>query len=231
MGRQAPRHSGIAVSLLLAASLMTGCEAAEQAGSEAGSQVSGTPVTGTEPSPTVTAPAPVPTGDPSPSVSEPATPSVPEETTPKTGAGTATATDPARLEGIRTARHETFDRVVIDFAPGTLPRYEVAWVPTGDPFRQPGSGKPVLLKGNRVLEVTLRHAVNRDPAVIRPDLPAVREIKTFSNFEGVASLGIGVSTAEESDEEVGFRVNTIEDGPPRLVIDVAHADAHSRQLE
>lgn len=231
MGRRAPRHSGVAVSLLLAASLVTGCEAAEQAGSEAGSQVSGTPVTETAPSPTVTAPAPVPTGKSSPSVAELATLAVPEDSTAKTGTGTATATDPAVLEGIRTAQHETFDRVVLDFASGPLPSYEVAWVPADAPFRQPGSGKPVLLKGNRVLEVTLRHAVNRDPAVVRPDLPAVREIKTFSNFEGVASLGIGVSTVEGTEEEVGFRVNTVEYGPPRLVIDVAHADAHSRQLE
>lgn len=226
----ATRYRAVAVSLLLAASLMTGCEAAEQAGTEAGSQVSGTPITETESSPTVTAPAPVPSGEPAPSVAELSEPAVPEDTTPKSGTGSATAQTPATVDGIRTARHESFDRVVIDFAPGPLPGYEVAWVPAADPFRQPGSGKPVLLKGNRVLEVTLRHAVNRDPAVARPDLPAVREIKTFSNFEGVASMGIGVSTTEGSAGEVGFRVNTIEDGPPRLVIDVAHADIHS-QLE
>jgi hypothetical protein len=224
-------HSAVAVSLLLAASLMTGCEAAEQAGTEAGSQVSGTSVTETESSPTVTAPAPVPSGEPAPSVTELAEREVPEDTTPKSGTGSATAQNPATLDGVRTARHEGFDRVVIDFTPGPLPSYEVAWVPAADPFRQPGSGKPVQLKGNRGLEVTLRNTANGDPAVVRPDLPAVREIRTFSHFEGVASMGIGVATTEGSAGEAGFRVNTIEDGPPRLVIDIAHADSHSRQLE
>lgn len=224
MGLRAARRSGTAIAAVLAASLLGGCQAAEQAGTEAGTEESEISTTGTAPTPTVTAPAPVPADEsqPTPSVAELAGPGVPEDATPKSGTGTATAEVPAVIDGIRTARHETFDRVVIDFAPGPLPGYDVAWVPDGDPFRQPGSGKPVLLKGDRVLEVTLRHAVNRDPAVVRPDLPAVSEIKTFSNFEGVASIGIGVSTTQGTAEETGFRVDIIEDGPPRLIIDIAH---------
>ncbi|WP_051299410.1 AMIN-like domain-containing (lipo)protein [Arthrobacter castelli] len=228
----AARHMGIAVTLMLAAPLMTGCDAAEDAGTKAGSQASGQPATETAGTPTVTTPDQPATGpDPAPSVAELEDPAVPEESTPQSGSGNATAANPAVVADIRAGRHATFDRVVIDFEPGALPSYEVAWVDPEDSFHRPGSGKPVRLEGNRVLAVTLRPAVNRDPAVVTADLPAVREVKTFGSFEDVASLAIGVSTTHGTAQEVGFRVTTIEQGPPRLVIDVAHADAYSTQLE
>lgn len=151
---------------------------------------------------------------------------VPTNVSARTGVGPATAPQSAMVKEVRVGQHKTFDRVVIDFAPGSaLPSYEVSWVPANEQLRAPGSGQAVALAGDRVLKVTLQNARNRDPATVEPALPAVREVHSFGSFEAVASLGIGVATG--TLDEVGFRVTTIAEGPPRLVIDVAHADAYA----
>lgn len=97
------------------------------------------------------------------------------------------------------------------------------WLDGNQQVRESGPGKPVEIAGNRFLEISLDGVEDRDPQVLEPDLTAVVEVHRFGSFEDVAQLDLGVSTTHGTTREVGFRVDTIIDDPPRLVIDVAHA--------
>lgn len=247
MAIRGARTRGLAATLALSAMVISGCSMAEDAGSEAGAESTGSmPATtagpAADPTPTVSSPPPeaapaseaelaTPTQTESPPVPGSQTKPVPTDTAPKSGSGTASAGNPATVVDVRVGRHDTFDRVVIDFAAGGLPEYEVSWIPAGERLREPGSGLPVEIEANRVLEVSLTHATNRDPETVFADLPAVREVRSFASLESVTSMGIGVSTTHGTAKEVGFRVSAIEQGPPRLVIDVAHANAYFQQAE
>ena len=58
---------------------------------------------------------------------------------------------PALVTGVRVARHDGFDRVVVDFK-GDMPGYTVRWM---SKVETEGSGKAVDLKGGRALHVML----------------------------------------------------------------------------
>jgi hypothetical protein len=125
-----------------------------------------------------------------------------------------------RLFGIRTGRHATFDRVVLDLR-GGAPGYRVGYVKT---VREDGSGKVVDLRGRAQLLVRLSPAQahrNNGTATytgsrrILVDDPELREVALVGDFEGVVSVGLGVRAKH------GFRVLTLHD-PTRIVIDIAH---------
>ncbi len=91
-----------------------------------------------------------------------------------------------------------FDRVVIDIT-GAMPG-EVQWeyVPK---LIQDGSGFEVPIEGSMKYQLTLRGAQAHDDAgnstvaqrTITPRLPIVRQVKLFSDFEGLVLVGIGLS--------------------------------------
>jgi hypothetical protein len=139
--------------------------------------------------------------------------------------GPAAHSGAAALTGIRTGRHETFERLVFDFnrAFGTA---RVRYVPAvhADP-----SDLLVALQGNAFLEVTVHDAYARwgggdgGPTYPGPDsvlvgYPTLRQVAISGDFEAVLSFGIGL------DRTAGFRVMRLYT-PDRLVIDVADRPA------
>lgn len=139
----------------------------------------------------------------------------------KSGAGTAKASEPARLADIRVGRHQDFDRVVFDFASATQPKYTVRYVKDGE-LRAPGSGRPVAIAGQYDLEVTFEKTSNAglNDDGTTPGYPAVREVKYLGGYEQVHMSAIGVN-GEGAGGRPGFRVYRY-DNPTRVVIDVAH---------
>lgn len=121
------------------------------------------------------------------------------------------------VTGLRTGRHATFDRFVVDLRGGRT-GYRVRYVRA---LVADGSGATVPLKGEAVLAITLRTAdahVGSRPTVPRsgtPALPALKQWKIASDFEGQVEIGLGLA------DRVGFRVLELR-RPERLVVDVAH---------
>jgi hypothetical protein len=146
----------------------------------------------------------------------------PTNTAPVTGTGTA---DPADLGsptliGVRTGRHEAYDRTVFDFAGGT-PNYRVEY----GTLYQGGTGNPIPLAGAADLVVTFNPAYAHDidtgrptydiSQVLNPGLPTLRQIKFGEDFEAYVTAGLGLA------DRVGFRVFQLHN-PDRVVVDVAH---------
>lgn len=132
----------------------------------------------------------------------------------------------AVVKEIRSARHEGFDRVVVEYQ-GTFGAWRVAYAdritedPTGDPVPLQGSAFLSVIVQNATFDNLVQvgdgvpHLVYDGPRRISPGLPNVREIADAGDFEAVMALGIGV------DHGAGVRAYRLED-PSRLVIDVAH---------
>lgn len=142
-------------------------------------------------------------------------------TGPKSGQGSATSGGTV-VRRIRVGRHERFDRVVFDFpSADDVPDYQVHYVKKGRRLKAPGSGRPVDLPGDRVLEVEF-HAdkiIKGDAGAVKtPELPAVRQARNVSGFEGRWTAAVGVSNGDGSSPP-DFRVKVVGD---RIAIDVAH---------
>ncbi|HEU4425907.1 MAG TPA: AMIN domain-containing protein [Pilimelia sp.] len=146
----------------------------------------------------------------------------PTNTAPVSGTGTF---DPAdlgspTLVGVRTGRHDAYDRTVFDFAGGT-PNYRVEY---GTLYRG-GTGEPIPLEGPADLVVTFNPAYAHDidtgqptydiSRVLNPGLPTLRQIKFGEDFEAYVTAGLGLA------DRVGFRVFQLHN-PDRVVVDVAH---------
>lgn len=133
------------------------------------------------------------------------------------------------LTGVRSGRHDCFDRVVVDLAgvPAGKVGYAVSYV---DAVRSPGSGETVsLLGGARLqLQVTVPAYDSRGRATFAPrdrtrvvdvtGYRTLRQVALAGSFEGETTLGVGVRA------RLPYRVLLL-DGPgsgSRLVIDVAH---------
>lgn len=127
----------------------------------------------------------------------------------------------ATLTELRTARHEGFDRVVLEFAGAAVPGYSVAWIDR--PVRQCGSGHTVALDGDGWLEIEVMparaHTDAGRPTVTersrRPDLGNVQQLELTCDFEGHVVWVAGVSSPAP------YRVLELR-SPARLVIDVRH---------
>jgi hypothetical protein len=128
-------------------------------------------------------------------------------------AGSASGSGQPVLTGIRTGRHDAYDRTVFDFTGGT-PGYRVAY----GTLDGQGTGDPIPLAGAAALVVvfdgTAQPTVDLH-TVYNPALPTLRQIKSGGYFEGYASFGLGVA------DRVGFRVLVLH-GPDRIAVDVAH---------
>lgn len=155
------------------------------------------------------------------------TPGPPGEATEQVPAPTSTAAvevphegrEQALVTGVRYGRHDTFDRVVIDFR-GELPGYTARWV---NKVQQEGSGDPVDLGGRACLHLLLTHAdahtEDGTPTWTGGPVPAslttVKDVVKTGDFEG--RVGIALLATERRP----FRIREYT-GPDRLVIDVAH---------
>ncbi|MGI5241862.1 AMIN-like domain-containing (lipo)protein [Dactylosporangium sp. CA-139066] len=131
-------------------------------------------------------------------------------------AGSASGTGRPVLTGVRTGRHDGYDRAVFDFTGGT-PGYRVAY---GTLISQ-GRGDAVPVAGASTLVVTFDGMdtpaldLNR---VYDPQLPALRQIRAGGYFEGRAGFGLGLNV------HGGFRVLVLHD-PDRIAVDVAQQGA------
>jgi len=129
------------------------------------------------------------------------------------------------LVGVRTGRHEAYDRTVFDFTGGT-PGFRVEY----GTLVQGGTGNPITLAGSAALVAVFTPAFAHDvntgattydiSRVLNPALPTLRQIKFGEDFEGHVSAGLGLA------DRVGFRVFRLHN-PDRVVIDVAHQPAQA----
>lgn len=125
------------------------------------------------------------------------------------------------MNGIRAAKNDGFDRIVFQFAGDALPGYRVEYI--DPPAHHCGSGNPLEIAGDGLLEVSMSPTVAHDEEgnltiasqELKPALPVVLELGQSCDFEGVVSFVAGVRAAN------GYRVLELKD-PARLVIDVRH---------
>lgn len=138
----------------------------------------------------------------------------PTGTTPVAGARSGAG--PTILTGIRTGRHDAYDRTVFDFTGGT-PGYRVEY----GQLVQQGRGDVVPVAGAATLVVVLDGVAEvRDTATHDPALPTLLQIKYGGAFEGYAGYGLGLT------DRAGFRVLTLHN-PDRIAVDVAHQPAQA----
>jgi hypothetical protein len=189
-----------------------------------------TPATA-QPTPTATEQPPT---TPTPSLS-PTTPQPPPSPEPNQALAGATfgpfsgepseaSTAGSWIADVRSAGHNGFDRVVLEFDGDYVPTYRVAYTPTAGPFRDvPGDVVPV--EGAAFLDVWLQGTSSVDmsadyepvytgPDRIRSDTAVVTEVVSLEDFEANVHWLIGL------DERTPFVVWTT-GSPSRLVIDIA----------
>lgn len=122
------------------------------------------------------------------------------------------------LRDVRAAGQQGFDRVVFEFEGKDVPGYQVGYV---ERAIQCGSGEPVEIAGEAVLEVRMTpaqaHTEAGEPTVKNRerslDLPVLKELESTCDFEAEVTWMLGLESRKP------FRVRTFED-PARLVIDV-----------
>ena len=163
------------------------------------------------------------TSNPAPSPTSPATsapvvgPVWPIE--PRTVAAASASGVPV-LKAIRTGRHGSYERLVLEFtAPYGMAKVRYVPVVRTDPSYQ-----VVPLQGRSFLEVVVHGAVARwqatpitpysGPSTVTPGYPTIKQVSISGDFEAVLSFGIGLSRT------AGFRVARLS-SPDRLVVDVA----------
>ncbi len=124
------------------------------------------------------------------------------------------------LTGVRTGRHDGFDRIVFEFR-GELPGYHVEYI--DKPVRSCGSGEVVPLAGEAWLQVRFEpanaHTDEGKPTLdfreLEPKLPIVLELKSTCDFEAQVEWVAGVSSPNK------YRVLELK-SPTRLVVDIKH---------
>ena len=127
---------------------------------------------------------------------------------------------PATLRDVRAARHDGFDRLVLEFK-DRVPGYHIEYIDR--PVRQCGSGEATPIEGDGWLEVRMSPAYAHDeggkptvpPRERALDLGVMRELELTCDFEAVVTWVVGVAIPNR------YRVLELEN-PPRLVVDVRH---------
>lgn len=122
---------------------------------------------------------------------------------PRYGHGSATAVEPARLDGVAVEEHSGFDRVLFRFD-GSLPGYRVAHraaeVPT--------------------LTIDLQHVVDGAARHLDPELPAIRQVD--QSLSPAGTVHVAVRLAQDVAARLPFRVGLLVGA---FYVDVAHPDA------
>ncbi|WCO65528.1 hypothetical protein PO878_13575 [Iamia majanohamensis] len=142
------------------------------------------------------------------------------DTAPKAGEADGEGTAP--LVDVRTGRHPGFDRVVLEFAGGVQPGWDVQWVE--GPVTESGSGREVEVDGPALLRIHVAPASGYDleageatfaaERVAGPGGGPVHEVVRAGDFEADLVWVVG------AEAETPFTVTTLP-SPSRLVVDVA----------
>ena len=146
-------------------------------------------------------------------------PPFPSDTSPDEQAASGDAL--VTVTDIRTGRHDGFDRVVLEVEGAGTPGWDVRYV---DAASSQGSGDPVEVAGDAVLQVTVTGAgypydTGAEEYAGADPLPGegtqtVTEVAFDATYEGTTVAFIGTSS------QAPFRVYLLED-PSRLVVEVA----------
>lgn len=181
------------------------------------------PSGGPSATPSATSTAPTASGEP------PASGPTPSECPIDWGTGrkTSPGSTSAPITGIRSGRHDCFDRLVIDVN-GDAAGFDVRYVAA---VTEEGRGERVPLRGSAFLQVVVLapayDPVTGDETYTFPDgdelvdvdgFETFRQVAWAGSFEGQTTIGIGV------ESKLPFRVFAL-DGPgtgSRVVIDVGH---------
>ena len=200
-------------AVLAAAVLLPGC--AQQQADTASSSSS---ASSSESAPSSSASASS-TSSASPSSAPAEGPAFPADTDPDTAEASADAR--VTVTDIRTGRHDGFDRVVLEVEGAGTPGWDVRYV---DAASSQGSGEPVEVDGDAVLQVTVTGAgypydTGAEEYAGADPLPGegtqtVTEVAFDATYEGTTVAFIGTSS------RAPFRVYLLED-PSRLVVEVA----------
>lgn len=206
----ARRPAPVPVLLLVAAVLLSGCadgEPAESASSRTAAAASA-PESGSSSAPADTEDDGATDAPPFPADAE---------------ADTEEASADARVtvRDIRVGRHDGFDRVVLEMGGTGTPGWDVRYV---DEASSQGSGNPVEVAGDAVLQVTVTGAgypydtgveeyAGADPLAVA-GTEVVTEVAFDNTFEGTTVAFVG--TTDRSP----FRVYLLEN-PVRIVVEVA----------
>src|SRR5690606_28110133 len=124
----------------------------------------------------------------------------------------------ATLVAVRTAAHDSFDRIVFEFDE-RVPGFHIEYIDR--PVRKCGSGKATQLAGDGWLEVRMypanAHTEEGRPTVAererRPNLPVLSELELTCDFEAVVTWVFGVESPNR------YQVREL-NNPPRLIVDV-----------
>lgn len=127
------------------------------------------------------------------------------------------------LVAIRAAAHPketpSYERVVFEFS-GPVPLISVQYV---DQLIADGSGFPVTIAGNAILEIMMKPAQAHNdqgqataPARVAVNLPNVKEVVGSGDFEASVSYGIGL------DHKVEIRILTLAQAS-RIVVDFVNS--------
>ncbi|HXV32593.1 MAG TPA: hypothetical protein VD769_01185 [Gaiellaceae bacterium] len=208
------RSARVALALVFAAVVLAACGGGDDETTEPGATTVTTTieVTTTEPAPTT-----------APTTTEAAPPGPPFSTAPARAA--AGSTRLALLTDVRLGRHEGYDRIVLEFLPGSRPGYRVRYV--SPPIVEDASGMVVEVDGGAFLSIRIEPASGFDltgelgevytgPRRIAGSstgTEVVVEVVRTGDFEGVLNWVAGL------DERMPFRVARLA-GPPRIVVDV-----------
>jgi len=124
------------------------------------------------------------------------------------------------LRAVRTARHDGFDRVVLEFADG-VPSFSLSYARL--PVHDAVANAPAKIFGTAVIEIALvayydqkdREAIHQVYPKGELDLPVLREIKLtkFNFYKAEAVFALGLQGRK------GFRVQML-NNPARLLIDL-----------
>ncbi|MGY1601183.1 AMIN-like domain-containing (lipo)protein [Geodermatophilus sp. SYSU D00815] len=212
------RALSLPAALLVAGALLAGCGGSDGSTGTDTAAGAGTPTTSAPSSAGTTAPDDAGDGGDGGDAGAPA---FPANTEPDTAA--ASADSLVTVTGIRTGRQDGFDRVVLEVAGTGTPGWDVRYV---DQAASQGSGEPVDVAGDAVLQVTVTGVGypydTGEQEYAGPDpLPGegtstVTEVAFDATFEGTTVAFIGTTG------RVPFRVFALAD-PTRIVVDLRDA--------
>jgi hypothetical protein len=124
------------------------------------------------------------------------------------------------LTAIRTGRHHSYERLVLDFS-GSFGDVSVGYKRL---IREDPTNRVMPLPGHAYLHVVVRgvvatwnavpHQQYPGPLTVTPNYPTLKQVSIAGDFEAVLSFGVGL------DRVAGFKVSRLT-GPDRLVIDIA----------
>jgi len=168
----------------------------------------------------VTRPTSQPSPQPTAQASQPAAAQLAAFTCGASTVPTQAAGPTALVSAMRTGSHPGYDRFVVEFASGVPGSITIA--PQGRPtFTGSPRGDSVTLAGASGLHVVMHdadaHTTFGGSTALRPNGPALVEVRRIEDFEGYVGLGLGIASAQPC-----YRAFMLA-SPTRLVIDVQAA--------